>query len=358
LKFPSSFGLCLLCFLASCTRHIVRANFGTPPSVGTNCSAESLSPSSGQGSLSGVVSDATGAMIPQANVSTCAQGVLRATKTGADGTFTLNGLPYGTYSVVVSSPGFAVARINDLTVNPSASASTRITLKVGSTSSPVTVSSTNTPEPTPELPSFPVNPPFASSRAQLPPFPTMQTHSPQSLGEYDHAISSALEQYGYVTKGYFYYPGGFALATRIEQIKPDGESLNPPDRFSKLPPAPKAFSFDYLRHIFIPRTGYFRIIVFIITNQTIQESNEPTTADVAEGWPDHGVPGLPSRIAKTFASPDETVNAYIYEFENTTSGNVSDLTLLTESTIPPNVPLLNAEQHLRESHLWGALGLP
>jgi hypothetical protein len=186
----------------------------------------------------------------------------------------------------------------------------------------------------------------------------MQAHSQHNLGAYDQALSSALEQFGYVTKGYFYYPGGFALATRIEQIQPGGESLNPPDRFSKLPPVPKVFSFDYLRHIFIPRTGFFRIIVFIITNQSIQESNEPTTTAIAEGWPNHGVPGLPSKIASTLASPDETVNVYIYEFDNTTAGNVSDLTLLTESTIPPNVPLLDAEQHLRESHLWGALGFP
>jgi hypothetical protein len=358
LKIASSFGLCLLCFLTSCSRHVVHANFGTPPSVGANCNAQSLSPSSGQGSLSGVVLDPLGAIIANANVSTCAQGVLRTTKTGADGTYTLNGLPFGTYSIVVTSSGFATTRIDGLSVSPSTSASTRVTLNVGTTSSPVIVSSTNAPEARPALPPFPLNPPLASSRMQLPPFPMMQAHSPHSLGEYDRAVSNALEQFGYVTKGYFYYPGGFALATRLEQIQPNGESLNPPDRFSKLPPVPKVFSFDYLRHIFIPRTGFFRIIVFIITNQAIQESNQPTTAAIAEGWPDHGVPGLPAKIARILAPPDESVNVYIYEFENTTAGNVSDLTLLTDSTIPPSVPLLDAEQHLRESHLWGAFGLP
>lgn len=358
MKIPSSFGLCLLCFLASCTGHIVRANFGTPPSVETNCNAQSPSPAPGQGSLSGIVLDPQGAIIANANISTCAQGVLRTTKTGADGSFTLNGLPFGAYSIVVNATGFATARISGLTVSPGTSASTRVTLDVGTSQYEVIVGSGNAPETTPALPPFPVNPPLASSRMQLPPFRMMQVHSPHSLGEYDRTISSALEEFGYATKGYFYYPGGFALATRLEQIKPDGESLNPPDRFSKLPPAPRVFSFDYLRHIFIPRTGFFRIIVFIITNQAIQESNQSTTAAIAEGWPHHGIPGLPPKIAKTLAPADETVNVYIYEFENTTAGNVSDLTLLTESTIPPNVPLLDAEQHLRQARLWGALGLP
>ncbi len=358
MKIASFVGLCMLSFLTSCTKHIVRANFGTPPSVGANCNAQSLSPSTGQGSLSGVVSDPSGAIIARANITTCAQGVLRTTTTGADGTFRFSDLPFGTYSIVVTSPGFATTQINGLSVNPNASASTRITLKVGAVSSPVMVTSTNEPESTPPLPPFPIDPPFASSRMQLPAFPAMQAQATHSLGEYDQLISSALEQFGYVTKGYFYYPGGFALATRLEQIKSDGESLTPPDRFSKLPPVPKVFSFDYLRHIFIPRTGFFRIIVFIITNQTIQESDQSTTASIAEGWPDHGVPGLPSKVAKELAPQDETVNVYIYEFDNTTAGNVSDLTLLTESTIPPNVPLLDAEQHLRESHLWWALGLP
>jgi hypothetical protein len=77
--------------------------------------------------------------------------------------------------------------------------------------------------------------------------------------------------------------GDSPLPLALEQTKPNGEPLNPPDRFSKLPPVPKVFSFDYLRHIFIPRTGFFRIIVFIITNRTIQESNQPTTAAIGEG---------------------------------------------------------------------------
>jgi hypothetical protein len=358
LKITSSFGLCLLCLLTACARHIVHANFGTPPSVEIGCDAKMLSSSSGQGSLSGVVSDPSGAIIANATVTTCVQGALRSTKTNGAGAFSFSGLPFGTYSVTVSSQGFAQAKINGLTVNPGSSASTAITLKVGAVSSPVMVTATNAPEETPKLPPFPVDPPFASTHMQLPPFPKMQARTPHSLGDYDQAISGALEQLGYVTKGYFYYPGGFALATRLEQIKPDGESLNPPDRFSKLPPAPKLFSVDYLRHIFIPRTGYFRIIVFIITNQAIQESDQPPTVDIAEGWPDHGVSRLPSRIAKMLAVQDETVNVYVYEFDNTTAGNVSDLTLLTESTIAPNVPLLDAEQHLRESHLWAALGLP
>jgi hypothetical protein len=219
-------------------------------------------------------------------------------------------------------------------VSPDAAASVRVILKVGSATTPVMVTSTGAPEPTPKLPPFPLNPPWASSRIQLPPFSTMPGQVPHRLGEYDQALSRALEQFGYGAKGYFYYPGGFALATRLEQITSDGETLNTPDRFSKLPPAPKVFSFDYLRHIFIPRTGFFRIIVFIITDQTIQESNETTTAVVAEGWPDKGASGLPCNIASTLGSPNETVSAYIYEFDNSTAGNVSDLTLLTTSTIP------------------------
>jgi hypothetical protein len=358
LKAKSFLGLCSIFFLTSCARHTVHAHFGAAPSAGTTCNVKNASTPLGNGSLSGVVLDYTGAVLPGAVVSICSEGTVRTTQTSVQGSFAIKDIPPGVYSIFVDSPGFAKTSVNDLTVLPTQTASVKITLKAGEASSTVDVSSSNGTKATLEFPTFPINPPWASSRMQLPKLPMIHGNGVHLLAEYDKVLTTALDQFGYSDKGYYSYPGGFALATRLEQIKPDGEFLNPPDRFSKLPPPPKTFSFDYLRHIFIPRTGFFRIIVFIVTDQTIQESNVAAAESVAEGWPDHGVPGLPSKVAHTVADPDETINVYIYEFQNTTAGNVSDLTLLNPSTISPAIPLLDAEQHLRESHLWGAFGLP
>ena len=45
------------------------------------------------------------------------------------------------------------------------------------------------------------------------------------LGQVDRKLRKALDDCGYVETSYFWVPGGFAAATRLEQINPDGTIL-------------------------------------------------------------------------------------------------------------------------------------
>jgi hypothetical protein len=95
----------------------------------------------------------------------------------------------------------------------------------------------------------------------------------KTLGDINQVLSNALAQVGYGTTGYYSYPDGFALATRMEQIFPDGRPMSPPARFSDSPPMPRTFTLQYFEHLFVPQQGFFRIVVFIVTDQRPRPSH-------------------------------------------------------------------------------------
>jgi hypothetical protein len=92
-------------------------------------------------SLSGTVVDASGAVIPGADVvaQNNATGVKFAAVTGTNGAFTIPALPGGTYTVIVSLMGFKTVSLPDITINASVPATIKAVLEVGSLEETVTV---------------------------------------------------------------------------------------------------------------------------------------------------------------------------------------------------------------------------
>ena len=83
------------------------------------CASPLVAQSAGTGALAGVVTDPTGAVIPNVVVTATHNdtGQSRTVATGADGAYRFNLLPPGTYKVSINGPGFATWRADDVEIN-------------------------------------------------------------------------------------------------------------------------------------------------------------------------------------------------------------------------------------------------
>ena len=71
------------------------------------------------GTLRGVISDESGAVIPGAKVSVSASGkVVRSVTSGGDGSYAVAGLPAGDYTVVAASPGLTQFQAAKVSIGP------------------------------------------------------------------------------------------------------------------------------------------------------------------------------------------------------------------------------------------------
>jgi hypothetical protein len=94
------------------------------------------------GSINGVVSDATGAVIPNATVTAhnLETGVATSTTTDKDGIYHIQFLPPGHYQVTVEASGFSTANLTAFTLETLQAAKFDVTMKVGSATTSVSVS--------------------------------------------------------------------------------------------------------------------------------------------------------------------------------------------------------------------------
>jgi hypothetical protein len=91
--------------------------------------------------LVGTVTDASGAVVPNANIeiTNAATGVKSATKSNADGQYRFNNIPTGFYTVTASATGFATATLKNVDIQLSKTSTANIKLPVGTVSTSVEV---------------------------------------------------------------------------------------------------------------------------------------------------------------------------------------------------------------------------
>jgi hypothetical protein len=101
----------------------------------------SLSAQSIYATLTGVVSDTSGAVVPNANITLKNQssGDVRKTVSNGDGYFTFSSIPTGAYSVTVESSGFEKYEVTGLSFTGAEKRNLDISLKVGSSATQVDV---------------------------------------------------------------------------------------------------------------------------------------------------------------------------------------------------------------------------
>ncbi|HEY6990498.1 MAG TPA: carboxypeptidase-like regulatory domain-containing protein [Bryobacteraceae bacterium] len=92
--------------------------------------------------LTGLVTDASEAVVPNAKVTVTntLSGDVRRTVTNAEGYFTVASLPVGTYKVTVEAAGFVAYELTDLQFTGAEKRNLNIVLNVGATTEKVEVS--------------------------------------------------------------------------------------------------------------------------------------------------------------------------------------------------------------------------
>jgi len=104
----------------------------------------SLASAQSTATLSGVVTDTSGAILPGADVSITnqASGDQRKTVTSNQGFFSFSMVPVGTYKLTATAQGFATYQATDIALNADDSKTVNISMKVGAISETVEVSAT------------------------------------------------------------------------------------------------------------------------------------------------------------------------------------------------------------------------
>jgi hypothetical protein len=94
-----------------------------------------------QGTITGVVQDSTGAVIPNANVSltNTDTGLVLQIKSNASGLFTFSPIKIGAYSISVTAPGFEGYTQKNLQLDIGARLNVPVSLQPGTVSETVTV---------------------------------------------------------------------------------------------------------------------------------------------------------------------------------------------------------------------------
>ena len=202
------------------------------------------------------------------------------------------------------------------------------------------------------MPAFQWPPPQASEEYVLPRSVFGDESMAKNFSDVDRVLVAALDVGGYSARNYYSVPNGFALATRIEQINGDGSPKMPPARFALEPePVSMLRPLDYLRALLKGVPGYYRVIVFIVTDTPFQASGERPTEAQATAWISSGVNVLPREIGDLPFTRDVNCTALVYEFLRK-PGADSDA---TEFATPGR---LDAMTHLVKSGIWRGLHTP
>jgi hypothetical protein len=203
------------------------------------------------------------------------------------------------------------------------------------------------PSPAPALPAFEWPPPRYSAFVEIP--RAWIAPSEATLGSVADRLERAFDSAGYAERSYFWIPGGFALASRIETIRNDAAPAEGAERWAVEMDRPPQGFVDYIRALFDARPGLYRVIVFAATNEAVSAGEHAPSSSEARSWMYRGLLQLPASVRKLSYESDHHTIALIYEFEQ--PPDRSGARVRQPSSSPGRV-------HLQKSGLLRALGPP
>jgi hypothetical protein len=169
------------------------------------------------------------------------------------------------------------------------------------------------------LPSFPWPPPKPSAKVTSDSLRSAFEDC-DNLEDVNNILVSALHKQGYTDKSYFGIGEndnnhGFVIATRLEQINEDATSKEDPNRWNPDLIKDIKLSFNnIIKSLFFTNEGYFRVIVFVITDLDIDKSEISVNREEALSWVKGGKDKLPKEVAQK-AKQGFEITALIYEYK-------------------------------------------
>ncbi|OLA98120.1 MAG: hypothetical protein AUH19_01525 [Verrucomicrobia bacterium 13_2_20CM_55_10] len=134
------------------------------------------------------------------------------------------------------------------------------------------------------MPAFPWPPPAASAETMIPDR-WLSTGGGADLSNVAVILESALRAAKYPKWSYSSVPNGFALVSQMEQIKEDGTPSPEAARWSTdLPAVANMTLMEFVRALVNAQPGYYRVIVFIVTNQPWSRTGTKPTGVKADKW--------------------------------------------------------------------------
>lgn len=124
-------------------RRIVTRSFGCTPAILILCAAFSTAYIHAQATIVGTVLDATGAVIPDADVVAvqATTGATRETHSGSTGRFQMPNVPIGAYTLRCEKSGFQTEEVQDVSLSIGQTLEQRITMRIAAASQTVEVNS-------------------------------------------------------------------------------------------------------------------------------------------------------------------------------------------------------------------------
>ena len=164
-----------------------------------------------------------------------------------------------------------------------------------------------------DIVSFPWPPPTPTTQAVLD--RTLLARNAATLGDVAERLTTALAGLGYSERSFYRAPGGFALATRLEQIEFNGTPKAEPLRWSAGLPPREIFSLGgFIDALFSAPEGHYRVIVFVVNDQPFSATGAAVSQSEALAWLQGGLNRLPESIATVPLKNAHTGTALIYQF--------------------------------------------
>lgn len=175
-------------------------------------------------------------------------------------------------------------------------------------------------------------------------FPASDFSSCKLLRDVDRELSGTLKVLGYSQLSYYHVPNGFALLTPVEQIHKNGTALPDADRWKDYPAGGRFEGvLNYLSSLIVPRPGYFRLFIFLVSDQNVRNTGGTIQAEEARVWLQNGGFWLPEEIGSREFTSGHHITTLVFEFEAPESTKQ-----LSELCVNQ---LLTPEEHLNKSGL-------